>query len=399
MSQDNQDRPSDRRKFVKTVAVGASSITFSRLISDVQAQGEIVPTISLLLDDSEESSDIVAELGVTLEVLPLEENAPQRIIVPDGANFMNFEVEGSGGSGARSASDSSGRGGGDGANISDANVPIGNIDEMIVHVGEGGVAAEASEPGRAGEFGGGTGGTTAYAGITSFELAGSTENSHGEDAAPGGHGGGYSAIMIDGEIAVVAGGGAGGGFPLEEGQGSQGGNADAEAQRGDGFVLSAGDTNEGSDAGNGAKDGTDGTAAVNNAPFGESSESISGEGFAGETILSVGGNGGDNLSIGERSGGAGGGGGGGWSDGGDQSGGGGGAEGGDESGPGAGGAGGNGGISFQNTNYSQEGDFEASISLVPESGGSGGSGAETAVTYAESGQSGKVRITFLATEV
>ena len=171
-----------RRNFVKTVALGATGITFAKLIPNADAQIDAaLPAVnSLLLDD--------LPLDEVITFHPRSPNTPQIINVPSAAKSVVIQAYGPGGAGAPTIGAETGRGGGNGGFVQ-GNFNLGEFNTLVLHVGEGGHAAEATEAARPGEFGGGAGGMT---------NAGGTEQSAGA-------GGGYAGVFADETTFVVAG--------------------------------------------------------------------------------------------------------------------------------------------------------------------------------------------------
>ncbi|MGH1539498.1 MAG: hypothetical protein ACRBHB_03665 [Arenicella sp.] len=345
----NQDLTNEkRRKVVKHLLLGASGISFIPL-SNAQANNQgIAGAINLLLNDEPE-----LPLDTPIVFSPTSPNQAQHIKVPSGANYMHYSVKGAGGGGSTNSHSGDGADGGNGGAVIQEDFDLSGIDELFIHVGEGG-----HPDGTPGEFGGGAGGTVPD---NAFQTSG------------GAGGGGYAAIMNNENTAIaLAGGGGGGGGTCRSNRGGAGGTSTSNFEGGDaesGFpnLLVAGSGGQGADVG-----GEKATAST-----------TASDGADGMTLQ--GGSGGNNPTADETfSGGAGGGGGGGFVGGG-----GGGAGGGNNTEGavfGGGGGGGGGGL-----NVVQE---LANANIMD--GASGGDGAAES-SQGTAGGAGSVSITFSAT--
>lgn len=338
-----------RRKVVKTLAIGASGVTFVKLGTAKAANvNSIPPVISLLLDDS----DCANPVGTPIDLVPLSPNAAQSVCVPPDAVQATVTLKGAGGGSANAAGVSNfpPAPGGNGGLVLGA-FDVSDIDELMVRVGEGG-----QPDGTPGEFGGGAGGTTPF----------DDESTFGPVA--GGGGGGYAGVFdVENNAIAIAGGGggAGGGADLSNHAGGSGGTATNNNEEGDGSNGEASSSFLAGKFGNGAS------------MFGGAGAGVSGDDGTGGSSLQ-GGTGGSNPDTNMATrGGAGGGGGGGMLGGA-----GGGAGGGSEGQLGGGGGGGGGGRQLT---------LESGFSSQDE-GGSGGSSSGP-------GQAGSVQITFYSTAV
>ncbi len=347
-----------RRKFVKTVAAGATSITFAKPLS---AAGEsALPSITSLLLEEE------LPLNVELRFDPRPNNQIQRIKVPFNATRMLIATYGAGGSGASGNGQNiigapGGAGGGTGGRVFVSDL---SGSELVLHIGEGAAAGEAYELSTGGAFGGGNGGTTQFGGRGEFHPT------------FGGGGGGYTAVFNGETVVMVGGGGGGGGGAGSSGETSGGGGGFAQS---DAAEIRSGFNAVGLGQGEGGFNdiGGGGGSAVS------SHNGANGGNF-------VGGAGGDSLSSTLYiAGGAGGGGGAGYKIGIPTGGGGGGGAGtgveGSDDGGGGGGAGG--------TNYYAP--FVGGEPIKTFEGGAGGAGGNfNTSTAAESGADGWVEISF-----
>ena len=187
---------------------------------------------------------------------------------------------------AESGSLSWGANGGNGGYVS-AVFRTDNIEQMTLRVGEGGVAAEANELGRGGEFGGGMGGVA---------VNPSSGWGNPDQASVGGGGGGYSAVLINGQPAVLAGGGGGGGGSAPRGE-AGGGTGGHSTQ----FAMTArrGSSGFGTTSTSGAGGNSNGETFQSSGIGGPGATAEIGnneEGMAGQNGIDfIGGNGGDNT--------------------------------------------------------------------------------------------------------
>jgi len=307
IKENNNPSNKSRRKVVKHLLLGASGISFIPL-SSVQANNKNIPAVvSLLLDDESE-----LPLDTPIVFSPTSPNQAQRIQVPSGASYMHYSVKGAGGGGSTNSHSGDGGDGGTGGLVEQDNLDLSGIDELFIHVGEGG-----HPDGTPGEFGGGAGGTVPDNAFQTSDGAG---------------GGGYAAIVNNENIAIaLAGGGGGGGGTCRLNRGGAGGTSTSDFEVGDGesgfpdsFVAVSGSGGQGSGSGGEqaggsttATDGADGTArqggAGGNNPAADEIFSGGGGGGGGGGFTGGGGGGagGGNNTEGVAFGGGGGGGGGG----------------------------------------------------------------------------------------
>ncbi|RBP51061.1 hypothetical protein [Arenicella xantha] len=345
----NDSIDKSRRVVIKSLAVGATGITFAKLVP-AQAAGEktIPAVVNLLMDDTK----VCAALGEPLTLGPTSPNAAQNVCIPEGAIRAVVSLNGAGGGSANAAGSSlafSSAPGGNGGNVI-GSLDVSGIDELIVHVGEGG-----KPDGTPGEFGGGAGGTTPFDDMTTF------------GSVAGGGGGGYAAVFDSNDTVLAlagGGGGGGGGNDAQSSIGGAGGTATNNNEEGDGSNGQGLYSYLGGTFGNGAN--TTGGAGANGG----------GDGTGGSLLQ--GGTGGSNLITTVNKGGAGGGGGGGLTGGA-----GGGAGGGGEGDDGGGGGGGGGGLQV----------LPSVATSDTSGGGQGGTGALEG-SSGNAGQAGSVQITF-----
>ena len=89
-------KKSDRRKFLKSITIGAGTITLSRFAQ--AAPEDALPSItSLLLDDDE----CQTALDGTILLNPVDStNTEQSLCIPPDAGFMQITARGAGGAGS-----------------------------------------------------------------------------------------------------------------------------------------------------------------------------------------------------------------------------------------------------------------------------------------------------------
>ncbi len=310
--------PNARRNFVKSVAVGVTSVTFAPQLSAV-GEASLPSITALLLDEDNIIDDL--PIGVTLRFDPTDNNAVQFIRVPAGAERMQIATYGAGGAGSQgNGINTTGSFGGNGGGSS-GNVLVSNLNGSVLtlHIGEGATASEAFEVSNGGAFGGAAGGQTQFDGLDEFA------NQH---PTFGGGGGGYTAVF-DGETVLLVGGGGGGASGVGssgEANPAFGGNAQADTS-----VTRVGADGTGTYAGEGGQFDQGGIAALavtdhnggNGADFvgglGGTNTDLTllnaggaggggGAGYSGQMLATGGGGGGSAASGGENVNGSGGGG-------------------------------------------------------------------------------------------